>query len=152
MKKARNPRYAPEFLERKLCPSGFSGNPGVTALSSTPDPAAVYNQSPLANPSMGNATDPAATASSIDQVGPTAADPAAINLTVADSSVTSGLGNPFNSDPASIDPAVTAVGPDPEPDPDSDPDAPEPPADPGRPPYVPLPPAPVGPAGPALSY
>ena len=42
MKRVRNPRFAPEFLERKLSPSSLIGDPAASAevyrLSDTPPP------------------------------------------------------------------------------------------------------------------
>jgi hypothetical protein len=165
MKKNRNPRYAPEFLERKLCPSSFAGNSSVTALPSTPDPAGLQNNPPAwdtsfdavagstltsntvyyvaAGVSSDVAPDSTANVSSVDVGigGPTDTDSASTDPTDTDPAST----DPTDTDPASTDPSDTDDGPDPEPDPDADPDNPDPPADPGRPPFVPLPPAPIGP-------
>jgi hypothetical protein len=37
MRKIRNPRYAPELLERRLCPSPLASPSGASALYSTPN-------------------------------------------------------------------------------------------------------------------
>src|SRR6516165_3154500 len=126
MKRIRNPRYAPEFLERKLSPSYFAGNPGVAALVSTPDPAAVQNNAPAANDSTFD----------VGTGDPTDSDPAVTDPTdIA----------PTNVDVTSDNPSDADDGPDPEPGPDADPDDPAPADDPSRPPFVPLPPPPNGP-------
>jgi hypothetical protein len=127
MRRVRNPRYAPEFLERKLSPSYFAGNPGVAALVSTPDPAAVQNNAPAANDSTFD----------VGTGDPTDSDPAVTDPTNVDTT---------NIDVTLDDPSdATDSGSDADPDPDADPDDPEPTDDPGRPPFVPLPPAPIGP-------
>ena len=154
MKRVRNPRYAPEFLERKLCPSGFAAHSDAAALRSTPDPAASPDYSPATQIPVGDPTDGAVAPAAFAVGGPLAADAAAVGFAAAALNAGSSLGAAFGDDPALSGATDSTLASDPETDPGSDPDDPEPPADPdpGRPPYVPLPPAPVGPAGPALSF
>jgi hypothetical protein len=56
MKRIRNPRYAPEFLERKLSPSAFLGDSGTPAGYVMVDPGSDTPPDPTpGNPSP---TDP----------------------------------------------------------------------------------------------
>jgi hypothetical protein len=162
MRKIRNPRFAPEVLERKLCPSGFVGN----AVASGPAPTAyvmtVTDVSSLSNPTSSDV---------IDGTPLNSSDALASHvLYVNDDS--SGSQDPYDNAPASFGPGPEDLsdvnqdpspdpGPGPDPDPEPEPDPlPGPGPDPGSPvipgidptdpPFVPLPPAPIGPAGPGF--
>jgi hypothetical protein len=141
MRRFRNPRYAPEFLERKLCPSGFAGNPGVAALYSTPDPAASQNNPPAPNSASADITDTTSIPNTVYYAATSVADAAISGPASSDPA----LNATTDTDPALNDVSTTDDGSDPDPDPDPDPDNPDPSDDPGRPPFVPLPPAPIGP-------
>src|SRR4051812_14419385 len=142
MKRDRNTRYAPEFLERKLSPSGIAGPLGNSALYSTPNPGASQDvpspSSSIAesdlNPTLNTTfyADQAVVYENNNELAPDdlCGDPTPDNP----------YEDPFLDDP-SDDP--NDVLPDPEPI------GPEPPdLEDGQPPFVPLPPAPIGPEGP----
>jgi hypothetical protein len=160
MKRNRNPKYAPEVLERKLSPSGFAGNPGVAPEYAAPAPATLQDNRPAPNPSSAAVADSTPTSNTVYYVTAGAVGDDATDPTTNDLTPDAGTSDPASSDPAvadptdiaptNIDPASNddsdaAYAPDPEPDPDGDPDDPESPDDPGRPPFVPLPPPPIGP-------
>ena len=52
MKRIRNPRFAPELLERKLCPSTVAANSGASAIYSSPDPSGNVGDQDLASNSV----------------------------------------------------------------------------------------------------
>src|SRR5262245_53700211 len=117
MRRFRNPRYAPEFLERKLCPSAIGGNGTATAVYSTFD----------------------VTASADAPYDTLTVDISNVFQESDD--------YPWNNPGDDILPAdgFLDTEPDPEPDPipDPGPDDPLPPDEPGHPPFEPPPPAPV---------
>ena len=58
MGRFRNPRYAPEFLERKLSPSFTVANPVSAIYSVNTDTTADGGEPTTAPPSPGNGTTP----------------------------------------------------------------------------------------------
>jgi hypothetical protein len=126
MKRIRNPRFAPEFLERKLSPSGFISNPGASAFYSTPNLAPSQDVTSVSN-----------TSSDQTLVNPTSnaifyATPPSLDGESTDSAA---------SGPTSDGPSAPA--PDPNPDDPGDADG-----DPGEPDPMPAPPVPIGPTVP----
>jgi hypothetical protein len=147
MRRIRNPRYAPESLERRLNPSTYAGGM-VAAEVATMSPPGVTDPAPAAADLSPGAE---LTVEFSTFVDPTALDA----LSTADP----GSDDPFGNDPGLQDVFDVSQDPDPEPAPDPMPDPyPEPGpgpdepvipgVDPTDPPFVPLPPAPIGPAGP----
>jgi len=156
MRKIRNPRYAPEFLERKLCPSASVGNlGGAVALYSTPDPGVSQNSMFSSSSLPADVTAPAPSANTVYYVVLAPANADFGDATSDDNSDSGDLtDNDVGDDAPTVDNSDSGdltdndPNPSPNPDPDPDPDNPDPNADPGDPPVVPLPPAPVGPAVP----
>jgi hypothetical protein len=59
MRKIRNPRYAPDFLERRLSPSTSAGSLATVAVYSTFDATAAYDTT--SDPTLpGDGTPPSA--------------------------------------------------------------------------------------------
>jgi hypothetical protein len=120
MTRIRNLQYAPEWLERKLCPSAMAGNLAISAPYSTPEPAASQNFNSLPSVAEGanaNATapDPAANATYLVALAPLETDSSGSMRgdSVDDNSDPS---NPTNSAPAPAPDPAPAPAPDPAPD------------------------------------
>src|SRR5262249_26257130 len=140
------PRYAPECLERKLCPSALAGSLASGAQYSTPDPAASQNLTSLPNHSSTvhvTTPDPAA---NVVYLVALASLQTGSSVSISGDSVddTSDSSDQTNSDLENDPP----VDPPPAPEPAPAPDDPGPNPDPGEPPVEPDPLPPVGPAVP----
>ncbi len=120
MKRVRNPRFAPEFLERKLSPSGVTADPGTSALygdvSTVPAPVVSTDDSVVF-------LDPTASTVVLVDASSTISLNVSTSDFVASGDTSDDLGT---SDPSSSDPGIID----------------------GSLPFVPLPPAPAGPPGP----
>ena len=108
-RRPRTTRYAPEFLEQKLCPSGFAGHAGASALYSTPDPAVTQDDTSSSDPSSDGGTDQDLTPTNTDDTAPTATNDSTNDPGTDDSSDDPKSDDPNASDPALIGPPLVIL-------------------------------------------